>query len=204
MAKGWDKESLRHSAAAKFGKAPPYRTENKMPAVKKQINVGSGTLFKINDKISVVARYEKTRNGFRHVADLYVNGELIDSAKVNYLNRTWEVYDFQTVLQKVIEKTSWLSDEEKKKGLEFAKDYENVERKRVEKKFGTIGAIAKMGEIFGQTEKEKNDWKTRMLKAGLGSSGLEMPEDWETLSEEEKKRRLDGVIGVLSEKKSGD
>jgi len=33
MAKGWDRESARHSAAKKFGKAPPYRSEAKMPAV---------------------------------------------------------------------------------------------------------------------------------------------------------------------------
>jgi len=30
MTKGWDKESARHSAAAKFGKAPPYRSTKKI------------------------------------------------------------------------------------------------------------------------------------------------------------------------------
>jgi len=33
MAKGWDRESLRHSAAKRFGKAPPYRNDTKMPSV---------------------------------------------------------------------------------------------------------------------------------------------------------------------------
>lgn len=61
-------------------------------------------------------------------------------------------------------------------------------------RFKTVAMVAMMGEIFGQTKKEKNDWKARMLKAGLGSSGLEMPEDWDTLSEDEKERRLNGVI----------
>jgi hypothetical protein len=59
--------------------------------------------------------------------------------------------------------------------------------------------VAKMGEIFGQTEKEKNDWKARMLKAGLGGKGLEMPDDWDTLTEKEKKRRLDMVIKMTQE-----
>lgn len=193
--KGWKRESARHALASKG-----IETAAPKP-VYKQVDAGSGTLFKINDKISVVARYEKTRNGFRHIADLYVNGAYVDSAKVTYLNRTWESYEFQTVLKKVIENTSQLSDEEKKKGQEFAKDYENVERKRVNAEFGQIAAVAAMGDIFGQTQKEKNDWKARMLKAGLGSSGLEMPEDWETLDEETKKARLDAVIGVLKEKK---
>jgi hypothetical protein len=31
MTKGWDKETARHSAAKKFGKAPPYRTKLKFP-----------------------------------------------------------------------------------------------------------------------------------------------------------------------------
>jgi hypothetical protein len=37
-----------------------------------------------------------------------------------------------------------------------------------------------------------------MIKAGLGNKGLEMPEDWDSLSEEEKERRLNNVIGELS------
>jgi hypothetical protein len=35
-----------------------------------------------------------------------------------------------------------------------------------------------------------------MIKAGLGE-GIMMPEDWDTLSEDEKEKRLDAVIGHL-------
>ena len=81
-------------------------------------------------------------------------------------------------------------------GFAFAhKDHSNL----VE--FNRIGAIAKLGDVFGQTLKEKNDWKARMLKAGLENKGLEMPEDWDTLGEDTKKARLDAVIGLLSKKK---
>ena len=55
---------------------------------------------------------------------------------------------------------------------------------------------AQIGEIFGQNKKEKNDWKARMLKAGLGE-GLDMPEDWNSLSEEEKERRLNKMIKFM-------
>ena len=61
----------------------------------------------------------------------------------------------------------------------------------------SIAMIAKMGEIFGKTTKEKNDWKERMLKAGLENRGLMMPNDWETLNEDEKERRLNGAIAKL-------
>jgi hypothetical protein len=62
------------------------------------------------------------------------------------------------------------------------------------------GMVAKLGDVFGQTPKEKNDWKARMIKAGLGGQGLEMPEDWNTLSEETKEVRLNKVIGFISAK----
>lgn len=60
------------------------------------------------------------------------------------------------------------------------------------KPFRSVALVALMGELFGSTQKEKNDWKARMLKAGI--SGLSMPEDWDQLDEQEKERRLNAVI----------
>lgn len=62
----------------------------------------------------------------------------------------------------------------------------------------TVGIVALMGDIFHKGDcKAGNDWKARMLKAGLEGRGLIMPDDWETLSEEEKQSRLDGAINEL-------
>jgi hypothetical protein len=36
-----------------------------------------------------------------------------------------------------------------------------------------------------------------MLKAGLDGSGLIMPKDWDSLSEDEKEARLNGAISQL-------
>lgn len=63
----------------------------------------------------------------------------------------------------------------------------------------TLGMIASLGDIFGTTKTEKNDWKERMLKAGLENKGLIMPEDWNELSENEKEKRLNGVIKIATE-----
>ena len=62
-------------------------------------------------------------------------------------------------------------------------EFREEDEKELAKKFGTIGAIAKMGELFSDSKAKANDWKARMIKAGLN---LEMPEDWEELSEEER------------------
>lgn len=62
----------------------------------------------------------------------------------------------------------------------------------------TIGLVALMGDIFHAGDRKAgNDWKARMLKAGLEGRGLIMPDNWETLSEEDKQARLDGAINEL-------
>ena len=61
-----------------------------------------------------------------------------------------------------------------------------------------IAMVAKMGDILCEGKKEKNDWKARMIKAGLENRGLIMPDDWDSLSEDEKERRLNGAIKELA------
>jgi hypothetical protein len=63
-----------------------------------------------------------------------------------------------------------------------------------------IAAVAaKMADVFCDNEADKNSWKLRMLKAGAGD-GFNVPEDWDALTENEKKKRLNNVINVLLEK----
>ena len=55
----------------------------------------------------------------------------------------------------------------------------------------SVSSDLKMGELICDNDKDRNDWKARMLKAGLPQ--LDFPSDWDELSEAEKKRRLDAV-----------
>ena len=69
----------------------------------------------------------------------------------------------------------------------------------------TIATVMKLGDIFqsdkaGGNQKSRNDWKARMLKAGLEGRGLIMPDDWDTLDEATKEARMDGVIGIFLSK----
>ena len=154
--------------------------------------------FKINKELSAICEWKKTRSAFKHEAVLLRNGYEVDRKKICYLNRTWEKYEFESVLYKLSDSAE-LSDKEKKL---FKNKIENQFReddeKKVNKMFGTIGAIAKMGEILSEDKKETNDWKKRMLEAGLPD--LSIPEDWETLSEEEKENRLNNVIEMMTKK----
>ena len=59
--------------------------------------------FRINDKLFIVCNYVKTRNGFKHTASLFENGLISSETKVCYLNRTWESFEFETVIEKLLD-----------------------------------------------------------------------------------------------------
>lgn len=64
----------------------------------------------------------------------------------------------------------------------------------------SVAAVMALGDIFSDDQSGANDWKIRMLKAGV-PDGLIMPEDWDQLSEDDKTARLDGVIKALGDSK---
>lgn len=153
-------------------------------------------VFKVNKNIEIVCESQKTRNGFRHLATLIYHGREIQTVKCCYLNRTWERYEFQSVLEKLADESSLL-DREKKLFLtkienQFVKDDPTLKNLKL------IANIASLGDIFGKTQEQRNDWKEKMLKAGLENKGLIMPDDWNELDENTKQSRLDGAIAQLS------
>jgi len=179
--------------------------------------------FIIGDrKYKFYGKYGNCRDGFNHFADLEINGVPVASAKVHYINRTWESYDYQTVMMNAMDvliaeeqsnilfaegqntgRRRWKKEE---KELLFSKsallaEYSLVKQKLRDYKessgFGTLAGIMALGNILCKDEKESNDWKLRMMQAGTPQGALIMPEDWDQLPEEEKARRLNGCIEVM-------
>ena len=153
--------------------------------------------FMINDKYEILCESMKTGNGFKHKAKLYRTGlsgttTCIEKAKICYLNRTWESFEYESVIYDLLKKSKIMTMEQIN---EYLKLLQKNNMDEINKQFSFIGTIAKIGEIFCNDQKEKNDWKTRMLKAGL--PGISIPEDWNTLSESEKELRLNNVINEL-------
>ena len=153
--------------------------------------------FMINDKYEIGCESLHTRYGFKHEAKLFRTGlsgttTCIEKAKICYLNRTWESFEFESVIYDVLKKSKIMTIEQIN---EYVKLLQKNNMEEINKQFGFIRMIAKMGEIICNDQKEKNDWKTRMLKAGL--PGISIPEDWNILTEEEKEKRLNNVINEL-------
>jgi hypothetical protein len=156
------------------------------------------TIFKIDDNTYIECVYRKTRNGFRHSASLYKDGRQKYTASISYLNRTWESFEFESVLQKILDKAKY-PEQQKESLLKIWKKDPSTNGMNA---LDSLASIMKMGEFFAPEgdKKAANDWKARMLKAGVPDGTLLMPEDWDTLSEDEKQRRLDGVIGIFKGK----
>jgi hypothetical protein len=79
------------------------------------------TKFTVNDRITIVCEFKNTRNGFKHVAHLFLGDAEVEETKVCYLNRTWESYAYQSVIHRLIEKSQMLTDDEKAECLTVLK-----------------------------------------------------------------------------------
>ncbi len=150
-------------------------------------------VFKISKEIEVVCEWVKTRTAFKHEATLILNGSEQDKTKICYQNRTWERFKFQSVCKKLINNTKELNKEQKDLCLNFfdgdLTDWSD---------FKLIFNICKVGEVLNENQKDKNAFKTRILKAGLEKKGLSFPKDWDNLSDEEKTKRLNLVTEQLN------
>ena len=155
--------------------------------------------FKINSELEAVCEWKKTRVAFKHVATLLRNGREVVDVKICYLNRTWERYTYESVLYKLMEKSKSILQPDEI--VDFKTAILNGEKHDSEG-LKAIAMVAKLGDIFhadkaGGNITTRNDWKARMLKAGLEGRGLIMPDDWDSLPEEVKEARLNGALAQL-------
>ena len=60
-------------------------------------------IFKLDDMYSVVCVFKGTRSGFKYTATLMKNGLQVAETKICYLNRTWERFEYESVLIKLID-----------------------------------------------------------------------------------------------------
>ncbi len=78
-------------------------------------------IFQIGDRFAIVCESKSTRNGFKHEATLLTGGVQRDFSKRNYLNRTWERFEYDSVIKDLVENTEELTDKEKELAREFIK-----------------------------------------------------------------------------------
>lgn len=154
--------------------------------------------FEINESITIECKYKNCRDGFSHYATLIYNGNDVETVKVHYINRTWESYEFESVLFKLVEKSKILNETEKQEVKQYIKEYENINRKEVNDTFKGLSMFMKMTDLFNDDIKTKNESKLKMVQATMGN-GLILPDNWETIPEPEKEKRLNNISNMLME-----
>lgn len=62
--------------------------------------------FDFENGYSITCTFKETKNGFAHVCELWDNDYHATGLKhkVNYLNRTWERFEFETCMNELISK----------------------------------------------------------------------------------------------------
>lgn len=63
-----------------------------------------------------------TRSGFAHDCNLFVGGRELTEAHCHYINRTWEVYEYQSVCVEAI--NNLIQEHKEAKKIEFCEKYE--------------------------------------------------------------------------------
>lgn len=148
--------------------------------------------FQLHEKVNVVCQSENTRYGFRHLATLFYENQEHCAVKCCYYNRTWESYQYQSVLYAAIRKAK-LPKDIQESCTQKIRDYQEPNNNT------SLRTVCAVGELICNTDEEKNNWKIRMIKAA--HPGINIPETWNTLPETEKKERLNQVIATLQETK---
>lgn len=138
--------------------------------------------FQLSNGFTVDCDWKKTRTAFKHTAKIKDNYVTVYETKICYQNRTWECYEYESVLLKAIENYF------KGEGVTVVKDKEDSP-------FKTVNLAATVGDVLCTTQEEKNAWKKKMYAT---IPGISFPEDWDALSEDEKTKRLDGMAKHLA------
>jgi hypothetical protein len=126
-----------------------------------------------------------------HKARAVYQNRVTEEVSITYQNRTWEAYKFQSVMEKLIDRLDAVHYVPLADRIEASKVIKTGDRREM-KKLQSIGAIAMLGGIIGG-----NTTKQRIIAS---IPGVIVPDDFDSLDENEKTRRLNGAINILTEK----
>lgn len=113
--------------------------------------------IKVNgNEYQFVNSSRNTRSGFAHDTTLFKNDYEVADYSCHYLNRTWECYQYQTVMQRCISEEI---DREYNRFIDNYKYKNNIKRltliKRVEaeQEFNTLAEIKELRKVYKALEK---------------------------------------------------
>jgi hypothetical protein len=156
--------------------------------------------YNFGEGYQVNCRSERTRYGFRHLCELTKDYNVLAETKACYYNRTWEAYEFQSVIHKAIG-IAFGAEGRKKNTPEqnamikgYCDEIDARARGEEAKRFDPVKMVCAVGALLTDNPEERANWDKRMLST---VPGIDFPDDFDQLPAEEKQRRLDAAKGVL-------
>ncbi|MFA5380242.1 MAG: hypothetical protein WC455_31055 [Dehalococcoidia bacterium] len=158
--------------------------------------------YKFGNGYEVNCWSENTRYGFRHLCELTHNLNRIGKSKACYYNRTWEAYEFQSVIHQAIQAVfDNRTRAQQKKGQEINPlikqycDEVDARARGIEaKRFDPVKMAVAFGALLTDNPEERANWDKRMLST---VPGIDFPDDFDSLPVEEQQKRLDKAKEVL-------
>jgi len=158
--------------------------------------------YNFGDGYQVICRSENTRYGFRHLCELTKNYNVIAKTKACYYNRTWESYEFQSVIHSAINAAfDNRTRAQQRKGQapdacikQYCDEVDDLARGIESKRFDPVKMACAFGALLTDDVKERVQWDKRMLST---IPGIDFPDDFDSLPVEEQQKRLDKAKGVL-------
>lgn len=145
--------------------------------------------YTINENLKIEAWYFETRHNWGHNARAIYRGQEVAEVKIVYQNRTWESYKFQSVMEKLIDVLDASNAIPLADRIQASKTIKAGDGRDM-KGLRSLGALATMAGIMGG-----NDMKAKVIAS---IPGVIVPDDFDNLPEDEKTKRLDGVIDIIT------
>ena len=158
--------------------------------------------YNFGEGYQVNCRSERTRYGFRHLCELTKDYNVLAKTKACYYNRTWEAYEFQSVIYQAINAVfDFRTRSQQKKGMErnplikqYCDEIDARARGIEAKRFDPVKMAVAFGALLTDNPEERANWDKRMLST---IPGIDFPDDFDSLPVEEQQKRLDKAKEVL-------
>ena len=149
-----------------------------------------------NKSVSVTCESKSNRSGFYHLGKLYYQNRLVLKKKIQYYNRTWEAWEFQSLLENLLDKAKKELPDKAIIDLKALIEKENGVREAwVNTKSNNLKKAFKMIDIM-LPKRKANKAKMNLLRSEF-RGGLVVPSNWDELDEDEKQTRLNKAVEAI-------
>ena len=137
--------------------------------------------------------FEKSRSGFRHIAELHRGGCIAARTKCCYLNRTWESYKYASVLHALLHKYFTEKDVAKYAIIVNSGGKEGSVGER--RDLAPLREVSALGALAGVLFSDNKQAEVKAKRAALESlPGIRLPDEFNSLPIDEQVKRLDGAL----------